>query len=120
MQASRAKCRGGFGVTTFFFLSGYLITTLLRAEFVDSGTVDWRAFYFRRVLRIMPPLYITLAVLTVLYSLKAFGQNLNWVAVPWDHLFLANYYPLWGDGAGLPVPLWSLAVEEHSTDFSLS
>ena len=30
---------GGFGVTVFFFLSGYLITTLLRIERETHGTV---------------------------------------------------------------------------------
>jgi len=33
---------GGFGVTVFFFLSGYLITTLLRREFETHGTQLWR------------------------------------------------------------------------------
>jgi len=104
---------GGFGVTIFFFLSGYLITSLLRAEYIKTRTVDFRAFYLRRVLRIMPPLYITLLILTALYPLRIFGPELNWPAVPWDYLFLSNYSPLWGQAGGLPSPLWSLAIEEH-------
>jgi hypothetical protein len=39
---------GGFGVTIFFFLSGYLITSLLRLENDSTGGVDIRAFYLRR------------------------------------------------------------------------
>src|ERR1041385_111615 len=46
---------GYFGLTVFFFLSGYLITTLLRMEYDKSGTISLRDFYFRRVLRIFPP-----------------------------------------------------------------
>lgn len=107
------KVPGGFGVTIFFFLSGYLITSLLRVEHVRTGTIDFRAFYLRRVLRIMPPLYITLVVLTMFYPLKVFGPTLNWPAVPWDYLFLSNYSALWGQVGGLPSPLWSLAIEEH-------
>jgi peptidoglycan/LPS O-acetylase OafA/YrhL len=104
---------GGFGVTIFFFLSGYLITSLLRAEWQKTGAIDLRAFYLRRTLRIMPPLYITLLLLTVLAPTGIFGTNINWAAVPWDYLFLSNYSHLWHQDGGLPVPLWSLAVEEH-------
>jgi peptidoglycan/LPS O-acetylase OafA/YrhL len=107
------KVPGGFGVTIFFFLSGYLITSLLRMEVNKTGHVDFRAFYLRRVLRIMPPLYITLVILTALAPLGVFGKSVNWSAVPWDYLFLSNYSPLWGETGGLPSPLWSLAIEEH-------
>lgn len=107
------KVPGGFGVTVFFFLSGYLITSLMRVEVMKTGRVDFRAFYLRRVLRIMPPLYITLVILTLLAPLGIFGKSVNWSAVPWDYLFLSNYSPLWGQTGGLPSPLWSLAIEEH-------
>src|ERR1700733_14513831 len=53
---------GGFGVTVFFFLSGYLITTLLRIEHDATGTVSLRQFYLRRALRILPPFYLVLAL----------------------------------------------------------
>src|ERR1700733_3228445 len=56
---------GGFGVTVFFFLSGYLITTLLRMEWQQSGTVSLKQFSLRRVLRILPPFYFTLLLATV-------------------------------------------------------
>jgi peptidoglycan/LPS O-acetylase OafA/YrhL len=107
------KVPGGFGVTMFFFLSGYLITSLMRVEYMKTGIVDFRAFYLRRVLRIMPPLYITLVILTIFYPLGIFPGEVNWPAVPWDYLFLSNYSPLWGQTGGLPSPLWSLAIEEH-------
>src|SRR5262245_57371978 len=51
---------GGFGVTVFFFLSGYLITTLLRMEYQATGTISLKKFYLRRVYRIWPPMYIVL------------------------------------------------------------
>ena len=51
---------GGFGVTIFFFLSGYLITTLLRREYERSNRIDFKKFYMRRVLRILPPFYVVL------------------------------------------------------------
>lgn len=104
---------GGFGVTMFFFLSGYLITSLLRSEAGYTGAVDLKAFYVRRCLRIMPPLYITLIVLTALNLTGIFGDRVRPDAIPWDYLFLSNYSHMWGQEGGLPIPLWSLAVEEH-------
>lgn len=104
---------GGFGVTIFFFLSGYLITSLLRVEASCSRRVDFKAFYVRRTLRIMPPLYVTLVILTAMYLAGIFGNSVRQNAIPWDYLFLSNYSHFWGQDGGLPVPLWSLAVEEH-------
>jgi peptidoglycan/LPS O-acetylase OafA/YrhL len=49
---------GQLGVTVFFFLSGFLITTLMRAEYEKNGTVNLRHFWLRRALRILPPLYV--------------------------------------------------------------
>jgi len=51
---------GGLGVTIFFFLSGYLITTLLLDERKRSGRIDIGKFYIRRAFRLFPPL-ITLS-----------------------------------------------------------
>jgi peptidoglycan/LPS O-acetylase OafA/YrhL len=45
---------GAFGVTVFFFLSGYLITTLMRVEAAKTGRVNLKDFYLRRALRILP------------------------------------------------------------------
>lgn len=104
---------GGFGVTIFFFLSGYLITSLLRVEASCSGRVDFKAFYLRRTLRIMPPLYVTIGILTAMFLAGIFDESVRGVAIPWDYLFLSNYSHFWGQEGGLPVPLWSLAVEEH-------
>jgi len=53
---------GGFlGVTVFFTLSGYLITSLLLSEFRETGKLDLRAFWRRRVYRIVP-LFWTVSV----------------------------------------------------------
>src|SRR4051794_26452168 len=50
----------GFGVTLFFFLSGYLITTLLRLEYIQTGAISISRFYVRRAFRILPPFYCAL------------------------------------------------------------
>src|SRR5829696_650989 len=48
---------GGLGVTIFFVISGFLITTLLRLEVESKDTVSLRDFYLRRVFRILPLFY---------------------------------------------------------------
>lgn len=106
---------GGLGVTIFFFLSGYLITSLLRVEGCNTGKVSFAEFYTRRTFRIFPPLYVTLLVSALLL---AFGvlkvETLDAGSVASQIFFMSNYERLWGPHAGLPgPPLWSLAVEEH-------
>ena len=39
---------GGFGVTVFFFLSGFLITTLMRRELDQRGALSLKQFYLRQ------------------------------------------------------------------------
>lgn len=105
---------GGLGVTIFFFLSGYLITSLLRSEAAQTGRVDLAAFYVRRTLRIWPPLWITMAfALAATVALRLPARVDLWAVVA-QLGFVSNYSYLWHHDAGVPaMPLWSLAVEEH-------
>lgn len=107
---------GGFGVTIFFFLSGYLITTLLRREYEKTGRISLKNFYLRRVYRIFPPMYIVLALVTVLTLLGVFHGSMRLPAVISQLVYMTNYYGIF-HGKEHFVPLtsvyWSLAVEEH-------
>src|ERR1035438_8133700 len=49
---------GPFGVTIFFVLSGYLITSLLLREYRKTGTISLGKFYRNRALRLFPVFYI--------------------------------------------------------------
>ena len=51
---------GSAGVDFFFVLSGFLITSLLLKEMDETGKVDLKKFYLRRVLRIWPLYYLVL------------------------------------------------------------
>jgi peptidoglycan/LPS O-acetylase OafA/YrhL len=107
--------RGGIGVTIFFFLSGYLITTLLRIESGSSGTISISQFYLRRTFRIFPPMYVTVAVWMVLATAGMFVGTVYWQSIAVASLYLANYASFLtahGIPGGLGI-LWSLAVEEH-------
>jgi peptidoglycan/LPS O-acetylase OafA/YrhL len=111
---------GGIGVTVFFFLSGFLITTLLRRENDQFGRISLRGFYIRRIFRIFPPMYLTIAFVLILSMSNFLRNSLNWGFFIAASTFTTNYYyifsdtlsPSWIGNRGLH-PFWSLAVEEH-------
>jgi peptidoglycan/LPS O-acetylase OafA/YrhL len=108
---------GGLGVTIFFFLSGYLITTLLMDERERSGGINIGKFYLRRALRLFPPLLVTLSIAYSLVFLGLLDGGISWAGLLAQLLYFANYYGLFFDAgntiAGGTGILWSLAVEEH-------
>jgi peptidoglycan/LPS O-acetylase OafA/YrhL len=57
---------GDTGVFIFFVISGYLITSLLLHEQQKNGSISMRSFYFRRAMRILPPIYFYVAILLLL------------------------------------------------------
>jgi len=113
----QAVVPGGLGVTIFFFLSGYLISTLMLSEHERTGGLNILNFYARRVFRLMPPLVISL---TIAYGLTYSGLLAGAITskgLAAQLLYFANYYGLFFD-PGNTIPegtgiLWSLAVEEH-------
>lgn len=98
----KASVSGWLGVNLFFVLSGFLITGIL----IDTRErpTYYRRFYLRRVLRILPIYFLTIAILIFRHTLT-FGSTLVALA------FLTNYrvFPVAG-GYG---PFWSLSVEEQ-------
>jgi peptidoglycan/LPS O-acetylase OafA/YrhL len=110
---------GSFGVTVFFFLSGYLITTLLRTELEETGRIDFGKFYLRRALRIFPPFYLVLllAALRGHYGVLIHTDNhMEWSYVLGQALHLTNYLQIYAAPEHLAPGtdiFWSLAVEEH-------
>lgn len=106
---------GGFGVTIFFFLSGYLITTLIRREYEKFGSFSLRLFYVRRLLRIWPSFYLILLGAISLTLIGFLPGKLELLSIFAQLFHFANYGNLVGwvnvvPGTGV---YWSLAVEEH-------
>ncbi len=105
-----------FGVTVFFFLSGYLITSLLTQEYKQNGSIDIVLFLARRILRLGPPLIATLFLAYFLLFSGLTSGEFNGGALASQLLYYHNYFLLHiaetSSVDGLSV-LWSLAVEEH-------
>ncbi len=118
---------GGYlGVSVFFTLSGFLITSLLLTEHAATGSVDARAFYTRRARRLLPASLVCIAAVCLLAWAGAFSgvtrmrrdvlgallQVFNWVKLGSGE----SYADLNAAQAGLRRPLdhyWSLAIEEQ-------
>jgi peptidoglycan/LPS O-acetylase OafA/YrhL len=107
LHANSAVLGGGFGVSLFFVLSSYLITSLLLREADATGCINVPAFWMRRVLRIWPLYFGFLGVYTALGGLTLGGLAAF-------SLFAGNWGVVyWGVNAGLATPLWSVSVEEQ-------
>jgi peptidoglycan/LPS O-acetylase OafA/YrhL len=92
------------GVALFFALSGYLITGVL-LERPGLG-----AFYLRRAARLLPALFVMLAVMGVLATaLGSSYWSLAWPAL----LYISNWWQLAGHDMGALSHTWSLAIEEQ-------
>lgn len=115
---------GGFlGVDVFFVLSGYLITSLLRLELSETSTIQLRAFWGRRLRRLVPALLAVLVAVLAYAFLAADTSELDRLATDglatlfyvanWHFIALdASYF----DQFNAPSPLlhtWSLAIEEQ-------
>lgn len=113
----KGKVPGYFGLSVFFFLSGYLITTLLRMEFDRAQGISLKEFYIRRALRIFPTFYLVLFLCYALTALGAWHGSLGGKAIVAQLLHLTNYYIIdygWWEGLAPGTWVyWSLAVEEH-------
>ena len=93
---------GQHGVTVFFVLSGYLITSKLLER-----DIDLRSFYLRRFFRLMPVAWaylISVAVIGVLMHHRILGHATASV------FFFRNFI---ADGRGYTPHFWSLSVEEQ-------
>ncbi len=115
---------GGFlGVSTFFTLSGFLITTLLLCEHAESGRIDLRRFWTRRFRRLRPAALLAL-LLAVLYvamvgeSYQYERLRLDIVAAladveNWRLIFGGNSYVALFSSPSPVQHFWSLAIEEQ-------
>ncbi|MBK7900545.1 MAG: acyltransferase [Azonexus sp.] len=105
-----AMVGGGTGVQAFFVLSGFLITSLLIAEFDATGSISIRKFILRRTLRIFPLYILFLLIVTVLHLLLP-GVT-TWPSLYYAYAYAFNFAPT-QHYTPILGHTWSLAVEEH-------
>lgn len=115
---------GGYlGVDLFFVLSGYLITSLLLAEWSANQKIDLAAFWVRRARRLFPAL-LALLPAVALYAV-VFAKPAELLRIRHDGFatlaYVANWRAIFAgrsywDMFEAPSPLehtWSLAIEEQ-------
>ncbi|MFM2184287.1 MAG: hypothetical protein RJB61_2581 [Actinomycetota bacterium] len=111
---------GFVGVTVFFALSGFLITSLLVGELEQSGTVRLGEFYRRRVRRLLPASLATLAIVAVVWRLAGWMTAANAREIVaaalqvsnWQQIIDGRQYGVDADASPV-LHFWSLAVEEQ-------
>jgi peptidoglycan/LPS O-acetylase OafA/YrhL len=107
---------GGAGVTLFFVLSGFLITGLLLEEREETGALDLRGFYQRRVRR-LGPAFVALTAAVVALGPVLGSWWFEWRDLPPVLLYVGNWVEATNSVPGVALGAlsitWSLAIEEQ-------
>lgn len=116
---------GGYlGVSTFFTLSGFLITSILFNESQREQRISLARFWSRRFRRLMPAALVTIALVLVVFgrtvatadqrlALRGDGLAALFYVANWRFILAGAKY---GDLTSAPSPLlhfWSLSIEEQ-------
>ena len=115
---------GGYiGVDIFYVISGYLITGLLLRELERTGTLALKAFYLRRIKRLLPTSFFVLAITAItawwLYpsTMRAdLGRDIAAAGIYISNYLFAFWQMDYQNLSAIPpvvIHYWSLAVEEQ-------
>jgi peptidoglycan/LPS O-acetylase OafA/YrhL len=113
---------GLLGVGIFFTLSGYLITDILLSQLASRGRIDLPRFWLARARRLLPALFVMLAIVTAWVTIfgpaqpdqfrKAVLSSVFYVN-NWEQIFAnVSYFARFAPEGPLNH-LWSLSVEEQ-------
>lgn len=113
---------GLLGVGIFFTLSGYLITDILLSQLNQRGKIDFLRFWAARARRLLPALFLMLAIVTAWVTIfgpaqpdqfrKAVVSAVFYVN-NWEQIFAnVSYFARFAPEGPLNH-LWSLSVEEQ-------
>ena len=100
---------GGYGVSIFFTISGYLITSRILEEYRQFDSFNIRDFYVKRFFRIIPPFYFY--IFTIFMMNFFLPLNLS----SWDFFGSLSFLRIYSEvnGSWFTGHVWSLCVEEH-------
>lgn len=108
---NRAISNLGFGVDMFFLISGFLITFLLIKEYEESGGINLKKFYMRRILRIWPLYYFVIIIAPLIVHWLGETTTPNYLMTA---LFLNNFETIKTEQWIYPFShFWSICIEEH-------
>jgi peptidoglycan/LPS O-acetylase OafA/YrhL len=113
---------GLLGVGIFFTLSGYLITDILLSQLNQRGKIDFLRFWGARARRLLPALFVMLAIVTAWVTIfgpaqpdqfrKAVVSSVFYIN-NWEQIFAnVSYFARFAPEGPLNH-LWSLSVEEQ-------
>jgi peptidoglycan/LPS O-acetylase OafA/YrhL len=98
----------------FFTMSGYLITSLLIADYQKSKHIRFKKFYLRRYLRLYPALIAMLLTMLCVALVSSSELESRLIEIGVAFAYLTDYWrALGGPGVYYTAHLWSLAVEEQ-------
>lgn len=115
---------GGFlGVSLFFTLSGYLITSLLLAERSANNQINLNHFWTRRVRRLLPAALVAISAVAIYgWFFATDTQRINlrgdllgslFYVANWQFVARGSSYSDIQGGQSLVQHFWSLAIEEQ-------
>ena len=110
---------GWLGVSLFFTLSGFLITTVILRD-LERDTFSFKAFYARRVRRLVPAAVLVLTLFAVTWTVLGWFDENHRSDVLFALLQISNWQQIWEGvpyGTALASPVvhyWSLAIEEQA------
>ncbi|HWW72529.1 MAG TPA: acyltransferase, partial [Duganella sp.] len=104
---------GNYGVTIFFTISGFLITSNVLRRWGTLERIDARGFYLLRAARILPPLLPALAVIVILGCLDvpSFSNDDGGHRLPASHFLI---------GAGSVLTFWHNVLMQSEGYFNYS
>ena len=114
---------GYAGVDIFFVLSGYLITSLILREIYSTNTLNFFAFYTRRIKRLLPSAFIVILITSIFYKLNAPNlivyqnrssfQSAISFSENWHLILQSKDYFAEGNDQSPIMHFWSLNLEEQ-------
>ncbi len=113
---------GLLGVSIFFTLSGFLITSILVSTLERTGGLELRKFWLHRARRLLPALIVVLVVVLAVTAITdTESLSKRWSEAVSAAFYVNNWATIAGDGSYFdsfagPQPLehlWSLAIEEQ-------